>query len=115
MTGNTVHRRSFLTLLGAPAAAWPLAAGAQQPVMPLVAFINGASPDGYAPMVATFRQGLKEAGFVEGQNVTVEYRWASGQYDRIPAMALELLAGRQVAVIVANTTPAAAAAKDPAA
>src|SRR5207253_9816701 len=71
--------------------------------MPLVAFLNSGSPDGYAPRVAAFRQGLKEAGFVEGQNVAVEYRWAEGQYDRVPAMALELIVGRQVAVIVANT------------
>src|SRR5207253_7912573 len=71
--------------------------------MPLVAFLNSGSPDGYAPRVAAFRQGLKEAGFVEGQNVAVEFRWAEGQYDRVQAMALELVVGRQVAVIFANT------------
>ena len=71
--------------------------------MPVIGFLNGGSPDGYyASMVAAFRQGLKETGYVESQNVAVEYRWAEGQYDRVPLMALELV-GRQVAVIVANT------------
>ena len=96
-----MKRRELIALLGS-AVAWPFAARAQQPVMPVVAFLNSASPDGYVPMVTAFRQGLKEAGYVEGQNVTVEYRWAEGQYDRVPAIALELV-GRQVAVIVANT------------
>jgi putative ABC transport system substrate-binding protein len=96
-----IQRREFIAGLGS-AAAWPLAAGAQQPAMPMVAFLNSGSPDGYAPMVAAFRQGLKETGYVESQNVAVEYRWAEGQYDRVPLMALELV-GRQAAVIVANT------------
>jgi putative ABC transport system substrate-binding protein len=88
---------------------WPLGSRAQQQAIPVIGFLNGASPNGYAPYVAAFHRGLKETGYVEGQNVAIEYRWAAGQYDRLPAMAAELVR-RKVSVIVANT-PAWATAK----
>src|SRR5262249_36512435 len=105
-----MKRRAFITLLGG-AAAWPLAAPAQQPPMPVIGYLSSRSPDETAHLVAAFRQGLGENGFVEGQNVTIEYRWALGQYDRLPAMALELVRHPVTVLTTTGGAPSAFADK----
>jgi putative tryptophan/tyrosine transport system substrate-binding protein len=105
-----VRRRDFIKVVIGSATVWPLPARAQEPGKPVIGFLNAASARGYERQLAAFLKGLAEMGFVDGQNVTIEYRWADGQHDRLPTMAAELVR-RQVTVIAATTTPAALAAR----
>ncbi|MGA7517042.1 MAG: ABC transporter substrate-binding protein [Pseudolabrys sp.] len=106
-----MRRREFITLLGGVAAAWPLTARAQQPVMPVIGFLSSRSPGESASVVAAFRQGLRETGFIEGQNLGIAFRWAEGRYDRLPALASELVSLPVTLLFAAGGPPSAFAAK----
>src|SRR5215471_3394460 len=104
-----MRRREFVAFLGG-AVAWPVSARAQQPTIPVIGFVSGGSPDTFGYLVSAFRQGLNDTGYVEGRNVAIEFRWAEGQYDRLPSFLADLVQ-HQVRVLAATTTPGALAAK----
>ena len=107
-----MRRREFIALLGSTATAWPLVAPAQQPAMPAVGLLHGASQETFAANIAAFKQGLSQTGYIDGQNVTIEHRWANGRYDQLPALAADLVRRRVAVIATPGNAPAALAAKD---
>jgi putative ABC transport system substrate-binding protein len=106
-----LRRREFITLLGSAAAAWPVAARTQQNAMPVVGFLSSQSPEAFTPYVSGFRDGLKDAGFIEGKNLAIEYRWARGRNDALPSLAAELAARGPAVIVMSGGQPVALAAK----
>jgi putative tryptophan/tyrosine transport system substrate-binding protein len=106
-----VKRREFITLLGGTAATWPIAARAQQPAIPVIGFMSARSPEDSGHLLAAFRRGLAEGGYVEGQNVSIEFRWAHGQYDLLPTMAADLVSRRVSVLVAVGGDPSPRAAK----
>src|ERR1700741_4586763 len=106
-----MRRREFIRL-AVGAAAWPSAASAQNPAKPVIGFLGGADPVGYAPQIEAWRLGLRDNGYVEGQNVAIEYRWAEGSYDRLPALAADLVSRKVDVIVASGALPSALAAKN---